>query len=198
MQPIVVACSGRVFRLLLTFLLEIPVLLMIVGGSNRLCSVIGREKLQILIGFFPMCSAISGNMGLQTSDLTTRAISEGHLTRDMYWRWVSKEVGASLLLGLGVGICISFVSMYLTSFDFAFGFSIMLVQFLSIVIGALNGSLAPIMFGIIFKADYGKWTNQLATAIQDVLVSFLMMILSYNILLLFSSQGVDPADTCVT
>ena len=116
---LVVACSGRVFTLLVTFLVEIPVLIMLLMGSDRLCGLIGRWKLQVLIGFFPLCSAISGNMGLQSSEMTIRAISEGHVTRDSYGVWVAKEIGASLLLGFGLGVVLVFVSMSLTNFDFA-------------------------------------------------------------------------------
>ena len=49
--------------LFVTLLIEIPVLLMIAGGSSRLCSLIGRSRYQLLMAFLPLSSAISGNCG---------------------------------------------------------------------------------------------------------------------------------------
>jgi hypothetical protein len=59
------AFPERLFALTVTLLFEIPVLLMVSGGSDRLCYLIGRTKYQLLLGFLPLSSAISGNVGLQ-------------------------------------------------------------------------------------------------------------------------------------
>jgi hypothetical protein len=59
------AFPERLFALAVTLLFEIPVLLMVSGGSDRLCYLIGRTKYQLLMGFLPLSSAISGNVGLQ-------------------------------------------------------------------------------------------------------------------------------------
>jgi hypothetical protein len=48
------------FALTVTLIFEIPVLLMISGGSDALCQLVGRSKYQLLIGFLPLTSAISG------------------------------------------------------------------------------------------------------------------------------------------
>ena len=48
---------------MVTLIIEIPVLLMISGGSAKLCALIGRNKYQLLIAFLPLSSAISGNCG---------------------------------------------------------------------------------------------------------------------------------------
>jgi hypothetical protein len=93
------AFPERLFALTVTLLFEIPVLLMVSGGSDRLCYLIGRTKYQLLLGFLPLSSAISGNVGLQASTLTTRAISHGQVAVENYKTWLSKEIGAATYLG---------------------------------------------------------------------------------------------------
>jgi hypothetical protein len=93
------AFPERLFALTVTLLFEIPVLLMVSGGSDRLCFLIGRTKYQLLLGFLPLSSAISGNVGLQSSTLTTRAISHGQVKVSNYKSWLFKEIGAALYLG---------------------------------------------------------------------------------------------------
>jgi hypothetical protein len=93
------AFPERLFALTVTLVFEIPVLLMVSGGSDRLCYLIGRTKYQLLLGFLPLSSAISGNVGLQASTLTTRAISHGQVRVENYKNWLFKEIGAATYLG---------------------------------------------------------------------------------------------------
>ena len=57
------AFPERFFALMATLIVEIPVLLMISGGSDNLCSLIGRKRYQLLMAILPLSSAISGNCG---------------------------------------------------------------------------------------------------------------------------------------
>jgi hypothetical protein len=41
--------------------------------------LVGPDRYTLLMAFLPLTSAISGNVGLQASSLTTRAISHGRL-----------------------------------------------------------------------------------------------------------------------
>jgi hypothetical protein len=59
----ITAISDRCLPLIITIVIEIPVLLMISGGSGRLCALIGRSRYQLLMAFLPLSSAISGNCG---------------------------------------------------------------------------------------------------------------------------------------
>lgn len=45
--------------------------------QQDLKELVGPERYTLLMGFLPLTSAISGNVGLQASSLTTRAISHG-------------------------------------------------------------------------------------------------------------------------
>ena len=58
------AFPERFITLIVTLIIEIPVLLMISGGSDRLCKEVGRTKYQLIMAFLPLSSAISGNVGM--------------------------------------------------------------------------------------------------------------------------------------
>jgi len=172
------------------------VLLMVSGGSDSLCGLIGRKRYQLLMGFLPLSSAISGNVGLQSSSLTTRAISHGHVTHDSYIPWLGAEVGATLFLGLGMGFSLGLTAFTTSGFDPAFGLTVMIAQFVSVITAGITGTLAPIIFSFIFRRDAGKWAGPLETAIQDIIGSFAMVILSYHILKLLGPHHIAPEDIC--
>ena len=191
------AFPERQSALIITMLLEIPVLFMITGGSDQLCRLIGRSRYQLLIGFLPLTSAISGNVGLQASTLTTRAISHSHVTADEFMPWFWHEVGAAAFLGIGMGIILSSIAFVLSHMDVAFAITIFTAQFISIVTAGITGTFAPLMFSFLFHRDSGKWGGPLETAIQDIVGSFAMVVISYRILLLIGPREVDPSDMCV-
>ena len=190
------AMPERLFALTITMLLEIPVLMMVSGGSDALCGLIGRSRYQLLIGFLPLTSAISGNVGLQASTLTTRAISHSHVTVKDYGLWLSTEIGAAMYLGLGMGTLLGTIAFVASGFDPSFGLTISVAQMLSIVTAGLTGTIAPLLFSFLFKRDSGKWSGPLETAIQDIVGSFAMVIMSYHLLVLLGTGPIDPNDVC--
>lgn len=190
------AMPERFFALCITLLLEIPVLMMVSGGSDALCGLIGRSRYQLLVGFLPLTSAISGNVGLQASTLTTRAISHRHVTIKDYWIWLSTEITAAFYLGLGMGSSLGSIAFAASGFDWTFGLTIAIAQLLSIVTAGITGTLAPLLFSFIFKRDSGKWGGPLETAVQDIVGSFAMVIVSYHILKFLGPGPIDPTDTC--
>jgi Divalent cation transporter len=190
------AMPERLVALAITLLLEIPVLMMVPGGSDALCGLIGRSRYQLLIGFLPLSSAISGNVGLQASTLTTRAISHSQVTVTNYGLWLSTEIGAAVYLGLGMRAMLGSIAFVASGCDPAFGLTISVAQILSIVTAGLTGTIAPLLFSFIFKRDSGKWGGPLETAIQDIVGSFAMVIVSYHVLLLLGPGPIDPTDVC--
>eukprot|EP00529_Nitzschia_sp_RCC80_P003750 CAMPEP_0113441454 /NCGR_PEP_ID=MMETSP0014_2-20120614/1089_1 /TAXON_ID=2857 /ORGANISM="Nitzschia sp." /LENGTH=1097 /DNA_ID=CAMNT_0000332295 /DNA_START=125 /DNA_END=3415 /DNA_ORIENTATION=- /assembly_acc=CAM_ASM_000159 len=166
------AFPERLFALIVTLMFEIPVLLMVSGGSDRLCYLIGRTKYQLLIGFLPLSSAISGNVGLQSSTLTTRAISHGQVTVYNYSKWLRKEIGAAAYLGFGMGALLGSIAFVASRFSVPFALTVMIAQFISILTAGITGTFAPLIFTFIFERDSGKWGGPLETAIQDIVGSF--------------------------
>jgi hypothetical protein len=191
------AFPERQFALMVTLIFEIPVLFMITGGSDALCSLIGRSRYQLLVGFIPLTSAISGNVGLQASTLTTRAISHLHVTASSYMPWFLHEVGAAACLGIGMGFVLGSVALFASGLDVAFAATIFVAQFISIVTAGITGTFAPLLFSFIFRQDSGKWSGPLETAIQDIVGSFAMVVISYRILEFFGPYDIDPDDLCM-
>mmetsp|Transcript_13756 Transcript_13756/g.40238 ORF Transcript_13756/g.40238 Transcript_13756/m.40238 type:complete len:247 (+) Transcript_13756:2534-3274(+) len=190
------AYPERLTALLVTLVVEIPVLFMISGGSDRLCSLIGRRRYQLMMAFLPLSSAISGNCGLQASTLTTRAISHLHVTKSSYRRWLMNELGAAFHLGISMGAVLGIIAFYAGGLDAAFGVTIAVAQFVSVVTAGLTGTFAPLVFTFIFHRDSGKWSGPLETAIQDVVGSFAMVIMSYHLLTWLGPADVSTDDYC--
>lgn len=148
------------------------------------------------MGFLPLVSAISGNVGLQASTLTTRAISHSHVTQVSYMPWFLREVGAAVCLGSGMGAVLGSVAFVASRQDLSFAITIFVAQFISIVTAGITGTFAPLLFSFIFKRDSGKWGGPLETAIQDIVGSFAMIVISYRILSFLGSHDVGPNDAC--
>jgi Mg/Co/Ni transporter MgtE len=179
-----------------TLIVEMPVLLMITGRSEDICSLIGRRRFYLLIGMILLNNAISGNVGLQASTLTTRAISHSHVTVGSYKRWFVSEVGAAAYLGLGMGFLLGSIALFASEMDFAFAFTIMIAQFISIVTAGITGTFAPLLFSLVFKRESGKWGGPLETAFQDIVGTFAMVVVSYYLLSWFGAGNIEPSDSC--
>ena len=190
------AFPERFFALIVTLIVEIPVLLMISGGSDRLCMLIGRRRYQLMMGFLPLSSAISGNCGLQASTLTTRAVSHCHVTKTSYCKWLGTEVASAACLGCGMGIVLGSYGYVVSGMDRAFGLTIFMAQFVSIVTAGFTGTLAPLIFSFIFHRDSALYGGPLETAVQDIVGSFAMVVLSYRMLVFFGPMEISPDDVC--
>ncbi|KAL7531161.1 hypothetical protein ACHAWF_003654 [Thalassiosira exigua] len=190
------AFPERSFALIVTLIFELPTLFLISGGSGQLCDLIGRHKYTTLVALLPLISAISGNVGLQASTLTTRAISHGHVHVDNYTDWLGKEVTAGTYLGIAIGVVMASIAFCMGGFSFPFAISIFTAQFIGIITAGFTGTLAPLIFTFIFERDSGKWGGPLETAVQDVVGSFAMIVVTYRIMLLFGPYDLDPSDMC--
>lgn len=145
------AFPERSFALIVTMLFELPTLFLISGGSDRLCTLIGRWRYTTLVSLLPIISAISGNVGLQASTLTTRAISHGQVHVENYSEWLAKEVRAALYLGkihtipivrpdtitqtnlfpgVAIGSVTAMISLFMGGFSIPFAVSVFCAQFI--------------------------------------------------------------------
>lgn len=62
--------------------------------------------------------------------------------------------------------------------------------------GMCLGTFAPLLFSFIFERDSGKWAGPLENAVQDVVGSFAMIVISYKIQLFFGPYDITPGDEC--
>jgi Mg/Co/Ni transporter MgtE len=98
--------------------------------------------------------------------------------------WLKTEVGAATFLAFGMGLVLGVCAFMISGFDIAFGITIFVAQFISLVTAGFTGTLAPLIFTFIFHRDSGKWGGPLETAIQDIVGSFAIVVVSYQILAL--------------
>jgi Mg/Co/Ni transporter MgtE len=192
------AFPERYIALLVTLVLEIPVTLIVGGGSEALVNKIGLDRYTLLMAFLPLTSAISGNVGLQASALTTRAIALGHCKSANLLRWLSVELGAALLLAVACGVVVTVVASIWTvldnktSTDLGFALTIGFAQTFSIAVAGITGTMAPLLFSFLLRWDPGKWAGPMETAVQDIAGTFAVVYLAQWVLMFFVSVGVSP------
>ena len=164
--------------------------------GGQLCKLLGTHKYNVLYGMVPLASALAGNVGLQSSTLTIRAVSYSQVDKQSYLRWLYKEIATSAVLGLVMGIAFGSIAYVAGGFDLVFGVVLGLGQFATIVMAGLTGTFAPLCFSFIFHRDAGKWGGPLETAIQDIVGIFVSGILSYKLFELFGERAIDENDVC--
>lgn len=180
-----------------TLLLEVPLLFMICGGSDKLCDILGQSKYQLFVGILPLCTAVSGNVGLQASELTVRAIAQGQVDRKSYASWVLKEIGASAYLGLAMSFFVGALCIFLGGFHLAFPSMIAVAQFLSVLSAGLTGSVMPLLATKIFGEAGKSWNSAMVTAVQDLVGSAVMVVMIYKLGESFGPMEENGAESCV-
>lgn len=98
--------------------------------------------------------------------------------------------------GISIGLIIAAMAFVLGKSCVAFAFSIFVAQFIGIFTAGCTGTLAPLLFTFIFQRDSGKWGGPLETAVQDVVGSFAMIVVTYRIMLFFGPFELEPGDMC--
>lgn len=121
---------------------------------NLCCSVLASyvishfqgeiQNLVALAVLMPIVATMSGNVGTQTLAVAVRAIASKELNFSNALRVTRKELIAGCLNGLIFGSIVGVVSLIVYG-QIMLSFTIFLAMFLTFMIGALIGSLAPLM-----------------------------------------------------
>ncbi len=90
---------GRIAALLVTFAIELIPAFAISEGGEALTSVIGSDAFELFAGFLPLTSAIAGNVGLQCSVVTCRALERGFIRQADQAQVLWRELRCCLGLG---------------------------------------------------------------------------------------------------
>lgn len=154
---------------------------MICGGRDKILENLGQSEYQIFVSILPICTAVSGNVGLQASELTIRAIVQGQFDKKSYTLWILKEIGAAAYLGLAMSTFVGVLCIFIGGFHLRFVFVIAAAQFLSIVSAGLTGSLMPLLTAKVFNEEGKSWNSILVTAVQDLIGSAVMVIMVYKL-----------------
>ncbi|KAI9173170.1 hypothetical protein H9P43_007301 [Blastocladiella emersonii ATCC 22665] len=153
----------RLPAIMLTVVLEMGVGAMVGTFSDVL------EKFVVLVNFMPMVSSICGNIGLQASTSTLRALATGHASHTS-WKSISKVLWREFTSAFCLGILLlagltGVIALWTNSLrtGLVSGLSIML----SASAAGILGSLAPIFFKRL-GFDPALCAGPLETAVQDV------------------------------
>lgn len=95
-----------------------------------------------------------------------------------------------------MGTIVGTVAFFMGGKNVPFAFSIFIAQFVGILTAGCTGTLAPLLFTFIFERDSGKWGGPLETAVQDVVGSFAMIVISYQVMSYFGPYDIERSDMC--
>jgi len=189
------ALQTRLVPLAGTILIEFWALRMTVGGSKRLCHVLGQQDQQLfLIGFLPLIAAVSGEVGTQASKLTVRAVCTGQLTSRTIKNWMLEECKLACLLGAG-----AFAALAVLAFSFthrmALSLAVGLVQGLNAAFAEILGSALPLLLAFFLRAK----AHHVSECIQRAMADGMAAALSAGLFFLLSlavSLPTDFANAC--
>lgn len=182
--------------LLSLLLLEIPIVLMVNGGSDSLCSTVGRRQSYLFLGLLPVSCALLGALAAQSSTSTALSIQYGHLTSQNFLRWLQKEVATSVCIGIGLGCILSIAALVLGGLSLTLGGIVFVANLLSAFIAGLVGCLSPIIFSFLVGSSTGRWHNTVQKGISDIIVTWTMVAMSIKVASIFGSQS--PPDSCAS
>ena len=136
----------------------------------------------LLIAFIPVISALGGNISLQTSAITARAISHGLASDREAVASVAHEFRAAFALGLMLGILLFVIAAAWRSFqagevDLGFGAVVGLAMVISATFGGVFGAATPLLYRRL-GMDPASNAGPLDTALLDVLGNSLFLAIS--------------------
>ncbi|KAF0719090.1 Aste57867_1287 [Aphanomyces stellatus] len=182
--PAVERARRRMWSLVVTFGIEMVVAFVISRYTAAL------RTYPLLMSFIPVISAISGNVGLQSSSIITRALAIGLVTTKDASRAIGRELASALVLGASLGFLTGIVAGVWQNW-IVFGVVVGVAQFLSILTAALTGSAAPLI-GKSLHMDPATFAGPMETAIQDVVGNSFFLMLASVLLEMFDTRLHHP------
>jgi magnesium transporter len=101
------------------------------------------EQITSAIFFIPAITAMSGNVGLQSSTTIIRGLAIGQVNFSMIFRVVSKEVRAAMIIGALCGILVTLYALILGIGENV-GLIVGLAMCISISFSAIVGTIIPL------------------------------------------------------
>ena len=165
--------TRRLPPLVLTLCIEMGNAAIIMSYSGELL------RYPLLVGFIPVISALGGNIGLQSSSITTRALSHGLASADEATATIRHEMSAVVFLSAALSamlfaIAATWRSIQTNEMDFGFGLVVAISQFVSAIMGGFLGVLTPLFYRYL-DMDPASNAGPLDTAVQDVLGNSLFL-----------------------
>ena len=139
-------------------------------GASLLIGVFGNEisKVIALAAFMPIIIGMAGNVGTQSATIIVRGLATGRVSQKAWFRVVSKQLGAGVILGVAYGVLLGMLTLFqfgsATKIGLVVGFSIAIVMTLA----ALLSSIFPLLMHR-FRFDPALSTGPFVTTGVDVI-----------------------------
>ncbi len=118
-----------------------------------------------LVFFLPLLIDSAGNAGSQSATLMIRAMALGDVKMDDWYDLLKKELLVSVVLGLAMGVAVSFIGVYRGGMDLAVVVSLSMA--IVVIVGSIIGMLLPFIFNR-FNIDPATASGPLVTSIADI------------------------------
>lgn len=157
---------------------RMPWLLLTLGGGFFTSYIIKSfepilAKVIALASFSPLLAGMGGNVGAQSATLVVRSIALGQLgKKSEQIQTVLRELKVGLMLGLGYGSALGFLSylLYGDRYHWQFSFCVAFAMCTSMTGAAFLGAVEPLFFHKI-GIDPATSTGPLITTITDILTN---------------------------
>jgi len=139
-------------------------------GASLLIGVFENEisKVIALAAFMPVIIGMAGNVGTQSATIIVRGLATGGVSPKAWFRVVSKQLGAGVILGVAYGVLLGILTLFqfgsATKIGLVVGFSIAIVMTLA----ALLSSIFPLLMHR-FRFDPALSTGPFVTTGVDVI-----------------------------
>lgn len=124
------------------------------------------EQIIALVSFAPVISAVSGNVGVQSSTVVTRGLATGRVEVTNAMRVWLKEIRVALLIGAVCGILIGIV-VYLWHGQAMLGLVVGNAMITSIIVASALGTMMPVIFKML-KIDPAIASGPVVTTLTDI------------------------------
>jgi len=139
-------------------------------GASLLIGVFENEisKVIALAAFMPVIIGMAGNVGTQSATIIVRGLATGRVSPKAWFRVVSKQLGAGVILGVAYGVLLGILTLFqfgsATKIGLVVGSSIAIVMTLA----ALLSSIFPLLMHR-FRFDPALSTGPFVTTGVDVI-----------------------------
>lgn len=126
----------------------------------------------LLAGFIPLILGMGGNVGTQSVTIIVRGLATGRIDTHRLLKTFAFEVGTGTLLGVGAGVCVFGIGVYLGYGDvlapIRFGLIVALSVLLTMAAAAALGTIIPLLLARL-HLDPAVSTGPFVTSALDVI-----------------------------
>ncbi|MBI5755678.1 MAG: magnesium transporter [Nitrospirae bacterium] len=140
------------------------------------------EQVIALVSFAPIISAISGNVGVQSSTVVVRGLATGRVEVTNAMRIWLKDIRVALFIGTICGLLLGIIA-YAWHGRPMLGLIVGNAMFVSITVASALGTLMPVLFKIL-KIDPAVSSGPVVTTLTDI-VGFTIYLTVATIMLKF-------------